>query len=494
MRDQFILALDQGTTGTRAILYTHRGLILSSSYREFRQFYPKPGWVEHDPEEIWKSVQLVVKKAITDARIKAAQIGAIGITNQRETVVVWDRKSGKPLHRALVWQDRRTSDMTDHLKRQGHEKSIRTKTGLVLDPYFSASKISWLLNNVSGLRKKAAKGDLLFGTIDTWLLFKLTGGLSHKTDFTNASRTLLYDIRKKRWDPDLLKLFQVPGSMLPEVVPSGGCFGETLKTGVLPDGIPVMAMIGDQQAALYGQGCYHKGEMKNTYGTGCFVVLNMGTKTIKPPFGLLVTLACDMNGRPVYALEGAVFIAGALMQWLRDGLRFYENASESERIAVNAVDTHGVTIVPAFTGLASPHWRPEARGMISGLTRGVRREHIVRAALESIAHQSADVIDLMKKHAGRSVKQLKVDGGATANAFLMQVQADLLGMPVHVSDMKESTAWGAAKLAGFASGLWPDLDRIDRNRRYRVYHNKMKPPVRNSKRLAWKHELERVLI
>ncbi len=491
---QAILAIDQGTTGTRALLYDKQGRVIASAYEEFHQHFPQPGWVEHDPEEIWKSVLSVIAGAFSRARLSSSQIAAIGITNQRETTLLWDRKTSRPVYPAIVWQDRRTSVLCETLKKRGLEEKIRSKTGLVLDPYFSATKIHWILEHVPGLRSKAEQGEILFGTMDSWLLWKLTGGKVHATDFTNASRTLLFNIRAKTWDKELLRLFKISEKMLPEARESASLFGKTAVSGVLKEGIPVHAIMGDQQAALYGQACYHAGDVKNTYGTGCFVMINLGPKPLKhPPFGLLETLACDQSGKPVYALEGAIFIAGAAIQWLRDGLGFFKKASETESMIRKLRDSGGVTMVPAFAGLGSPYWQSNARGMITGLTRGTKREHIVRAALESIAHQSADVIEAMKTPARSPISALKVDGGATRNRFLMQFQADLLRIPVMVSEIAESTAWGVAKLAGKASRFWNSLDALDQRRHYQKFRPRMERRQAIALRESWKKEIRRLI-
>ena len=492
-RRSVILAIDQGTTGSRAILYNKRGRVLASAYQEFRQHYPKPGWVEHDPEEIWKSVLNVISGALSRAGLSSSRIAAIGITNQRETAILWNKKTSRPIYPAIVWQDRRTASLCEALKKQGHEKKFRSKTGLVLDPYFSGTKIRWILDHVPGARKKAVRGEILFGTIDSWILWKLTGGKSHATDFTNASRTLLFNIRKRTWDNELLRILKIPSTILPQALKSGALFGKTAVPGILKEGIPIHSIMGDQQAALYGQACYQAGDAKNTYGTGCFVMMNLGPKRRKPPFGLLETLACDKSGRPVYALEGAVFIAGAAVQWLRDGLGFFKKAAETEKMIRKISDTGGVIVVPAFAGLGSPYWNPNVRGMITGLTRGTTRGHIVRAVLESIAHQSADVIEPMKASAGGHLSFLKVDGGVTRNHFLMQFQADLLGVPILVSEISESTAWGAAKLAGRASGAWGAGNALDQGRRYRRFTPRMKRAQSASLRGAWKKEIRRLL-
>jgi glycerol kinase len=488
-----VLAIDQGTTGTRAILYGKKAELLASAYQEFPQIFPRPGWVEHDAEEIWQSVLAVAGQVLQKTHLKAQQIAAIGITNQRETTILWDKKTGRPVHHAIVWQDRRTSEYCAELKRRGYEKNVRRKTGLVLDPYFSATKISWLLKHVKGLRKKAEKGGILFGTIDTWLLWKMTGGRVHATDYTNASRTLLFNIRTLKWDPELLKIFQIPQAILPAAMPSAADYGVTEPSGKLPGGIPIRVLFGDQQAALYGQSCYRKGDIKNTYGTGCFTVFNLGSKLPKKiPFGLLATVAADQDGKPVYALEGSVFIGGAVIQWVRDGLHLIRHASETEAAIHGLHDTGGVTLIPAFAGLGSPHWNPNVRGVITGLTRGTTAQHLIRAALESIAQQSADVIEQMQK-TGTHVHELRVDGGATKNHFLMQFQADLLRMPILVSEQSESTAWGAAKLAAHASGFWSSLEKTDRKIRYKRFIPKMKQNEALKLRKIWQKEVQKLL-
>ena len=488
-----ILAIDQGTTGTRAILYDSRARQTASAYQEFSQRYPKPGWVEHDPLEIWNSMLRVIAKTLFRARLDSSRIAAIGITNQRETTVLWDRKPSRPVYPAIVWQDRRTASFCDGLKSRGLEKIFRRKTGLVLDPYFSGTKIRWILDHVPNIRRKAERGEILFGTIDTWLLWKLTGGKSHATDFTNASRTLLFNIRTKTWDSKLLRLLKVPSKILPETRASSSFFGKTVRQGVLREGIPIHAMIGDQQAALYGQACYHPGEVKNTYGTGCFVVMNAGRKWRNPAFGLLATLACDKEGRPVYALEGSVFIAGAAIQWLRDGLGLFKKAAETDKMIKKLSDNGGVTLIPAFARLGSPYWNPNVRGVIYGITRGTTRAHHVRAALESMARQKADVVEVLESSSGKQLRFLKVDGGATQNKVLMQFQADLLGVPILVSEISESTAWGAAKLAAKSAGVWTSLESGDARRRYRRFNPKMKPSQARPLRAVWKKEISRLL-
>ncbi len=487
----FILAVDQGTTGSRAILYHKSASFFLSAYQEFPQIFPKPGWVEHDPEKIWQSVYSVVRRVLKRINFTSSSVAAIGITNQRETTLLWNRKTGQPYHHAIVWQDRRTAGDCESLRAKGYERIIRQKTGLVLDPYFSATKIAWLLNHSLGLRRKAERGEMLFGTMDSWILWKLTGGKVHATDPTNACRTLLYNIHTRQWDGGLLKLFRIPKSILPEVRNSGSDFGLTAGIPGIPEGIPIRAVMGDQQAALFGQGCYRRGEIKNTYGTGCFAVMNLGSRNIKKiPHGLLGTLACDASGNPVYALEGSVFMGGAVIQWVRDGLRLIQKASEAEGVSRRLRDNGGVTMIPAFTGLGSPYWNPRARGMISGLTRGTTGDHIIRAAVESIAHQSSDVIDQMKK-TGIPVKELRVDGGASRNHFLMQLQADLSQIPIFVSSQTESTAWGAAKLAAKSAGLWPSLKAIDKKIRYKKFTPRMSSRTAEILRAVWKKEIQR---
>lgn len=490
----FILAIDQGTTGTRAVLYDRRGFVRTSAYQEFRQYYPEPGWVEHDPREIQRSTLDVIRRVLSRARISSLKIAAIGIANQRETTVLWEKKTGRPVSRAIVWQDRRTAGICKKLKRAGLESFFRKRTGLVLDPYFSGTKIRWLLDKIPSLRSRASRGEILFGTIDTWLLWNLTGGSVHATDATNASRTLLLNLKKVAWDSSLLRLLQIPSSLLPEVHPSSFPYGKTASVGPLVKGIPIQALVGDQQAALYGQGCYRAGEMKNTYGTGCFLVVNQGKHYHPPSEGLLGTLACDEVGAPNFALEGAVFIAGAALQWLRDGLGLIRKAAETEGIARRLKDTGGILMVPAFTGLGAPYWNPDVRGAIFGLTRGTRKEHLIRAALESIAYQTADVFEAMARVVGKRPPFLKVDGGAAANDYLMQFQADLLGVPVLRSDMTESTAWGAAKLAGVGSGFWKDVGTIDRVRRTRRFLPRMKPRERQEKLRTWRSQVQRLLV
>jgi glycerol kinase len=452
---KYLLAIDQGTTGSRAFIFDHTARVISSSYREFPQYFPQPGWVEHDALEIWHSVRLVISRVLRASGLAASEISAVGITNQRETTLLWDRQTGKPVSRAIVWQCRRTAEICRKLKAAGHESIFRKKTGLVLDPYFSGTKIKWMLDRDASLRRRANAGKLAFGTMDSWLIWNLTGGRVHVTDPTNASRTLLYNIKTKQWDEELMKIFGVPLAVLPSVQPSGSIFGQTVsRVTALPGGIPIAAVLGDQQAALYGQGCFSAGSLKNTYGTGCFIVLNTGAQLVHSQQGLLTTLVSDFHGQPVYALEGAVFIAGAVMQWMRDQLGFFKSVIDSEDLIQGLKDTAGVYIVPAFTGLGVPHWDAQARGLICGLTRGAGKAHLVRAALESMAYQTRDVVEAMRRETGRPIKELKVDGGACVNQFLMQFQADVLNARILRPKMTDTTVLGAALLAGVTVGVW----------------------------------------
>jgi glycerol kinase len=486
-----VMAIDQGTTGSTVLVFDRRGRIVGRAYSEFRQYYPKPGWVEHDPEEIWRVTLRVARQALRKAGVKGTGLAAIGITNQRETAVVWDRRTGAPVHRAIVWQDRRTAAACASLKAAGHEPEVRAKTGLVLDPYFSGTKVAWILDEVRNARARAEQGDLLFGTIDSWLIWKLTGGRVHATDPTNASRTLLYDIRARDWDRDLLRLLNVPRSLLPEVRPSSGVIAET-EPGLFGAAVPIAGVAGDQQAALFGQACFEPGKVKNTYGTGCFVLMPTGDDAVTSERGLLTTVACGPGGRASYALEGSIFIAGAVIQWLRDGLQILRKATESERLARQVDSTLGVYVVPAFVGLGAPYWDPDARGAILGLTRGVTRAHVVRAALESLAYQTRDVVDTISAEAGKRVEILRVDGGAAANDFLMQFQADVLGTPVDRPKVVETTALGAALLAGLGSGLWRQAD-LERVRAVdRVFRPRMTEAAREAHYAGWKAAVARV--
>jgi glycerol kinase len=483
MPRRYILSIDQGTTGSTAMVFDDTGAVRGRAYSEFAQFYPKPGWVEHDPMEIWTVSLKVMRQALRAARIKAADLAAIGITNQRETTVLWDRRTGKPVHRAIVWQDRRTADTCARLIADGAEQMVRGKTGLVIDAYFSGTKLRWLFDHVRGLRGRAR--DLAFGTIDSWLIWQLTGGRVHVTDHTNASRTLLYDIHRHDWDSELLDLLAVPDSVLPRLVPSSGEIATT-DPAVLGAEVPIAGIAGDQQAALFGQACFHPGMVKNTYGTGCFILMFTGETAVASQKGLLTTVACGVDGRPAYALEGSVFVAGAAVQWLRDGIGLLKSAQESERLARSVDSTLGVYVVPAFVGLGTPYWDPNARGAILGLTRGVGRAHIVRATLESLAYQTRDVIDTMAAESGKTLAGLRVDGGACANDFLMQFQADLLDASVDRPRIIETTALGAALLAGRGVGLWPNAAKLERARtRDRLFKPRMRPEQRASLYKGW---------
>ncbi len=457
--NQYILALDQGTTSSRAIIFDQEGQIVTSAQKEFQQYYPQSGWVEHDAQEIWSTQLSVATEAVAQAGLKASSIAAIGITNQRETAVIWERATGRPIHPAIVWQDRRTANYCDSLKNQGHTHMIREKTGLLIDAYFSASKINWILDNVAGARKKAENGELAFGTVDSWLVWNLTGGEKHITDISNASRTMLYNINTLEWDDELLELFAVPKSMLPEVKSSSEVFGET-GANILAAKIPIAGIAGDQQAALFGQLCTKTGMVKNTYGTGCFMLMNIGDKPVLSNNNLVTTIAWKIGDKVSYALEGSIFIGGAIVQWLRDGLGIIRNSADVEELALKVRDTDGVYLVPAFAGLGAPHWDPYARGTIVGLTRGSNASHIARAALEGIAFQTVDILRAMEADANTEIKELRVDGGATANNLLLQFQADILQTSVVRPQITETTAIGAAYLAGLAVGLWKSTDDI----------------------------------
>lgn len=459
---KYIMALDQGTTSSRAIIFDHGGNIVASLNKEFTQIYPNPGWVEHDPMEIWKSQIDVAKAVLNKTGIKPEDIAAIGITNQRETTVVWDKNTGKPVYNAIVWQCRRTAPICDELKKSGFDKKITEKTGLVVDAYFSGTKIKWILDNVEGTRDRALKGDLLFGNIDGWLIWNLTGGKVHVTDYSNASRTMLFNIHELKWDEEILKNLNIPASMLPDVKPSSYVYGYTDKS-IFGVEIPIAGCAGDQQAALFGQTCYKSGMAKNTYGTGCFMLMNTGERAVPSHNGLLTTIAWGIDGKVEYALEGSIFIAGAAIQWLRDELKIIENSPQSEEYATRVKDTNGVYVVPAFVGLGAPYWDMYARGAILGLTRGAKREHIIRATLESLAYQTRDVLEAMQEDSGIKLSALKVDGGACANNFLMQFQSDILGVPVDRPTLIETTALGTSYLAGIATGFWKDRDEVAKN-------------------------------
>ncbi|WP_028547494.1 glycerol kinase GlpK [Paenibacillus sp. UNC451MF] len=457
-KSRYVVAIDQGTTSCRAIVFDHLGTIVNTAQKEFTQFFPQSGWVEHDANEIWETQLEVLRQAVQS--ISVDEIAAIGITNQRETTVVWDKLTGEPLYRAIVWQCRRTSGLCEELKQKGWEDKIREKTGLVLDAYFSGTKLKWILDSNPDIREKAQRGEALFGTIDSWLIWKLTEGRKHVTDVSNASRTMLLNIHTVQWDEDILQEFDIPAAMLPEVRSSSEVYGHTslLSKEV---SIPIAGAAGDQQAALFGQGCFKEGMAKNTYGTGCFVLKQTGSRPVLSQKGLITTIAWKMNGEVCYALEGSVFNAGTVIQWLRDGLGLIQDAGETEALALSVDNTEGVYFVPAFTGLGTPYWEPDARGIITGLTRGVGKAHLVRAALESIAYQSAEVLQVMEEESGIHLTELRVDGGAVKNNFLMQFQADLLGVPVARPKLIETTALGAACLAGLAVGFWKDAAELE---------------------------------
>ena len=457
--EKYILALDQGTTSSRAILFDHEGRIRSIAQKEFTQIFPQPGWVEHDPNEIWSSQASVAAEAVVKIGADGRNIAAIGITNQRETTIVWDRETGEPVYNAIVWQDRRTAPFCESLKKQGLTATIRSKTGLVIDAYFSGSKIRWILDNVKGARKKAEEGKLAFGTVDSWLVWKFTRGSVHATDVSNAGRTMLFNIREQQWDPELLSILGVPQSMLPEVKQCSEIYGET-ENSLFANKIPIAGIAGDQHAALFGQMCLDKAMVKNTYGTGCFMLMNIGDHFIESKNNLLTTVAWKINGKIQYAFEGSIFIAGAVVQWLRDGLGLIRSSSEIEALALKVNDTGGVYFVPAFAGLGAPYWNPDARGTIVGITRGTTAGHLARAAVESIAYQTRDVLKAMEADAGLAIKELRVDGGATANNLLMQFQADLLNCRVIRPEITETTALGAAYLAGLAIGFWESVESI----------------------------------
>lgn len=459
METKYILSLDQGTTSTRAIIFDQRAEIAASAQRPVDGLFPHPGWVEQDAEQLWETSVDVIREAMEKLAITAEQIAGIGITNQRETAVVWDRETGKPVYNAIVWQSRQTAAICEELKEAGHEQLIHERTGLLIDPYFSGTKLKWILDHVEGARERAEAGKLLFGTVDSWLIWKLSGGKVHVTDYSNASRTLMYHIFELHWDEELLKLFTVPAVMLPEVRSSSEIYGVT-EPSLFGGPIPIAGAAGDQQSALFGHACFEKGDAKNTYGTGCFMLMNTGTEPIRSEHGLLTTIAWGLNGHISYALEGSVFVAGSAIQWLRDGLGMIDSAGESEALAASVDSSEGVYVVPAFVGLGTPYWDSEVRGAAFGMTRGTRKEHFIRATLESIAYQSRDVLEVMEEAAGFKLKSLQVDGGATGNTLLMQFQSDLLGVPVERPAVAETTALGAAYLAGLATGVWQTREEI----------------------------------
>ncbi|WP_165997958.1 glycerol kinase GlpK [Bacillus sp. Cs-700] len=488
MSKKYILSLDQGTTSSRAILFNKKGEIVNVAQKEFKQHFPKSGWVEHDAQEIWSSILSVMAQVLSSASdLSAKDIEAIGITNQRETTVVWDKNTGKPIYNAIVWQSRQTAGIVKELKDQGHEDMVRNKTGLLIDAYFSGTKVKWILDNVDGAREKAENGDLLFGTIDSWLIWKLSGGEAHVTDYTNASRTMMYNIYDLKWDEELLEMLNVPKAMLPEVRPSSEVYANTVDYHFFGQNVPIAGVAGDQQAALFGQACYDKGMAKNTYGTGCFMLMNTGEKAVKSENGLLTTIAWGVDGKVEYALEGSIFVAGSAIQWLRDGLRMFNEAPESERYAERVESTDGVYMVPAFVGLGTPYWDSDVKGAIFGLTRGTSKEHFIRATLESLAYQTRDVLDAMTADSGIDLKTLRVDGGVVNNNFLMQFQSDIIGVPVERPTVSETTALGAAYLAGLATGYWKDKEEIKQQWMInKTFDPKMKEEEREELYGGWK--------
>ena len=482
---KFVMALDAGTTSNRCILFNEKGEMCSVAQKEFTQYFPKPGWVEHDATEIWLTQYAVAAEALSKAGATAADIAAIGITNQRETTIVWDKNTGEPVYHAIVWQDRRTAEYCDSLVAKGLKESFRAKTGLVIDPYFSGTKIRWILENVEGARERAEKGELLFGTVETWLIWKLTGGKVHVTDYSNASRTMLYNIIDLKWDEEILKELNIPACMLPEVRPSSCVYGETTED-LFGGSIPISGAAGDQQSALFGQTCFNPGEAKNTYGTGCFMLMNTGEKPVFSKNGLVTTIAWGLDGKVEYALEGSIFVAGSAIQWLRDQLRLVDSAPDSEYFAKKVKDTNGCYVVPAFTGLGAPHWDPYARGAILGLTRGVNKYHVIRATLDSLCYQVNDVLQAMKADSGIELAALKVDGGASANDLLMQIQSDIIQAPVHRPVCVETTAMGAAYLAGLAVGYWTSKEDVIRNWSIdKVFNPEISEEDRNKRVAGW---------
>jgi glycerol kinase len=485
--ESYILSLDQGTTSSRAILFNKLGEVVHIAQKEFTQIFPKPGWVEHNANEIWGSILAVIAACLAESNVKPEQVAGIGITNQRETAVVWDKQTGQPIYNAIVWQSRQTSEICEKLKAGGYEQLFKDKTGLLIDAYFSGTKVKWILDNVEGAREKAGRGELLFGTIDTWLIWKLSGGEAHVTDYSNASRTLMFNIHELTWDKELLEILTVPVSMLPDVRQSSEIYAETVDYHFFGRNVPIAGAAGDQQAALFGQACYEKGMAKNTYGTGCFMLMNTGSKAVKSEHGLLTTIAWGVDGKVEYALEGSIFVAGSAIQWLRDGLRMFQNAAETEEYALKVPSTEGVYVVPAFVGLGTPYWDSDVRGAVFGLTRGTSKEHFIRAVLESLAYQTKDVLASMEADAGISLKSLRVDGGAVANNFLMQFQSDVLNVPVERPEVKETTALGAAYLAGLAVGYWDDREEIARQwKKDKVFTPNMEENERAALYFGWK--------
>ncbi|MDF2856924.1 MAG: glpK [Neobacillus sp.] len=485
--ETFILSLDQGTTSSRAILFNKAGQTIFSAQKEFSQYFPKPGWVEHNPNEIWGSILSVIAEVLSESGIKPEQIAGIGITNQRETTVVWDKETGEPIYNAIVWQSRQTVEICEQLKMMGYNDLFRRKTGLIIDAYFSGTKVKWILDNIVGAREKANQGKLLFGTIDTWLIWKLSGGKAHVTDYSNASRTLMYNIYDLKWDDELLEILNVPKAMLPDVRSSSEVYAHTLDYYFFGIEVPISGIAGDQQAALFGQACFEKGMAKNTYGTGCFMLMNTGEKAVRSEHGLLTTIAWGLDGKIEYALEGSIFVAGSAVQWLRDGLRIIKNAKESETYATKVSSTEGVYVVPAFVGLGTPYWDSDVRGAAFGITRGTTKEHFVRATLESLAYQTKDVLSIMEEDSQITLKTLRVDGGAVKNNFLMDFQSAILNVPVERPVVNETTALGAAYLSGLAVGFWNNQEEISKQGAVdKTFTPKMNKETRNSLYNGWK--------
>lgn len=486
MEKKYVLAIDQGTTSTRAILFNKKGEIVHTSQREFTQYFPEPGWVEHDANEIWVTTLAVIAGVLIESDTKPTEIHSIGITNQRETTVVWDKNTGLPVYHALVWQSRQTSDIANQIIADGYEELVKSKTGLRVDAYFSGTKVRWILDNVEGARARAEKGDLLFGTIDTWLIWKLTGNKVHVTDYTNASRTMMFNIHELKWDDELLDILTIPKKMLPEVRSSSEVYGETVEYHMFGQRVPIAGVAGDQQAALFGQNCFEEGMIKNTYGTGCFILMNTGEKAVNSENGLITTIAYGLDGKVNYALEGSVFVAGSAVQWLRDGLKMFTDAGETEEYALRAGNSDGVYMVPAFVGLGAPHWDTDARGAIFGLTRGTSKDIFIRATLESIAYQSKDVMETMIQDSGIPITEMRVDGGAAKNNFLMQFQSDILNIEIKRPKVSETTALGAAYLAGLATGFWESIEDIKANWLLdKSYEPKMEDAERNVLYHGW---------
>ncbi|SFS78510.1 glycerol kinase GlpK [Paenibacillus sp. 453mf] len=493
--EQYIMSLDQGTTSSRAILFNKKGEIVYTAQREFPQYFPQPGWVEHNPSEIWSSILAVIATCLAEAEVKPSQIAGIGITNQRETAVVWEKDTGHPVYNAIVWQSRQTADICADLKAQGHEDMIRQKTGLLIDPYFSATKVRWILDHVEGARDRAERGELLFGTIDSWLIWKLSGGTAHVTDYSNASRTMMYNIHELEWDQEILDLLDIPRAMLPEVRGSSEVYAHTVPYHFFGSQVPIAGAAGDQQAALFGQACYEEGAIKNTYGTGCFMLMNTGERAINSQHGLITTIAWGIDGKIEYALEGSIFVAGSAIQWLRDGLRMIKDSKDSELYASRVDSTEGVYLVPAFVGLGSPYWDSEVRGAVFGLTRGTSKEHFIRATLESLAYQTRDVLNAMQQDSGNTLAKLRVDGGAVKNNLLMQFQSDILGAPVERPVISETTALGAAYLAGLAVGFWSSREEIcEQWASERIFEPGMAEEQRERLYAGWQKAVEAAMV